>query len=96
MREGMQRLRLEGKVSASVDVVSGVSQVSVLGQLVFILYTSELFHIVGHHIVGYANDTTYYALILRLLLHPQVMKLQNQDLAAKTLMMFEVAHGAQP
>ena len=44
-------MRLDGKVSASIDVVSGVLPGSVLGPLLFILYTSELFHIVGNHIV---------------------------------------------
>ena len=49
---------LNGRVSASVDVVSGVTQGCVLEPLLFILYTSELFHIVRNHIVGYADDTT--------------------------------------
>ena len=54
---------LDCKVNASVDVVSGVSQGSVLGPLLFILYTSELFRIVVNHIVGYTNDTRIYAFI---------------------------------
>ena len=56
-------MRFDCKVSESVDVVSGVTQGSVLGSLLFILYTSELFHIVGNHIVGYADDTTVYSVI---------------------------------
>ena len=51
-------MQSDGKVSASVDVVSGVPQGSVLGPLLFILYASELSHIVGNHIVGYADDIT--------------------------------------
>ena len=47
---------LDGKVCVSVDIVSGVSQGTVLGPLLFILYTSELFHIVGSHMVAYADD----------------------------------------
>ena len=34
-----------------------MSQDNVLGQLLFILYTSELFRIVGNHSVGYTDDT---------------------------------------
>ena len=32
--------------------------------------------------MGYADDTTVYAVILRTLLRPQVMALLNQDLTA--------------
>ena len=66
----------------SVDVVSGVPQGSVLGPLLFTLYTSELFHIVGNHMVGYANDTTIKPLIPTPLSRLQVMESLNQFLAA--------------
>ena len=72
-----QRVRLDGKVSASVDWVLGV-----LGSLLFILYISKLFHIVENHIVNYADASTIYAVIPGPLLHPQVMESLNQDLAA--------------
>ena len=55
-------MRLDGKISASVDVASGVPQGIVFKPL-FILHTCELFHIVGNYIVGYADDTTIYAVI---------------------------------
>ena len=45
-----QCMRLDGKVSKSVDLVS--EALFQLGPLLFILYTSELFHIVGKHVVG--------------------------------------------
>ena len=51
-------LNVYEKVSGSVHVVSGVPQGSVLGPLLFILHTSEFFHIVGNPIVGYADDAT--------------------------------------
>ena len=74
LNDRRQRVRLNGEVSASLDVVSGVFQGSVLGPL-FILYTSELFHIVGNHILSLRDDTTtIYAVILRPLSYPQVME----------------------
>ena len=78
--ERRQRVSLDGRVSASVDGVSGVHQGSVLEQLLFILYTSELFHIVGNHTVGYADNAMIYADIPRQLLCPQVMESLNQNL----------------
>ena len=77
-----QRVRLDGKGSTSVDVVSGVTQGSVLVSLLFILYTSELLHIIGYHIMGYADGTMIYAVISGPLSRPQVMESMNQDLAA--------------
>ena len=59
-----------------------VPQGTVLGLLLFILYTSKLFHIVGNHIVDYAYDTTIYTVIPRPLACPQVMESLNPDLAA--------------
>ena len=51
--------RLDDMVSASDYAVSGGGgQVSDIGPLLFILYTSALFYIIGNHIVGYADDTT--------------------------------------
>ena len=40
-----QHVMVDGCRSKLVKVVLGVSQVSVLGKLLFFLYTSELFHI---------------------------------------------------
>ena len=63
-------------------MASGVPQGSVFGPLLLILYTFELFHIIGTHIVGYADDTTIYAVIARQSSRRQVTELLNQYLAA--------------
>ena len=57
----------------SVDVVvSVVLQGGVLWSL-FVLYTSELFLIVGNHIVDHADDNTIYIVIHRPILRSQVI-----------------------
>ena len=71
------RVCLGGKVSALVDAVSEVPQNSVLRPLLFILVTSELFHIVWNYIVGYTDDTTIYAVIPRPVSRPLVLASPN-------------------
>ena len=79
-----QRVRLDRKVSALVNVVSGGGggQGSVLRPLLFIFYTSKLFRIVGNHIMGYADGAMIYAVLPRPLSRPQVVESLNLDLAA--------------
>ena len=84
LSDGRQCVCLDGKVIELVDVVSRVPQGSVLEPLLFRLYTSELFHRVGNYIVGYADDTTIYAVIPRQLSRPRVMESLNKDLAIIT------------
>ena len=57
-----------------------MAQGSVRGSLLFKLYTFEFCRIVGNRIVGYALDTSIYAVIPRPLSSHLVMKSQNQDL----------------
>ena len=50
---------------SSVDGVTGVSQGSVLGPLLFLVYTSELFSLVSNTLVEYADDTTLLGIVPR-------------------------------
>ena len=46
-----------------VNVVSGVPKGSILGPLLFLLYTSELFSILENKLIGYAGDSTLMAVV---------------------------------
>ena len=56
-----QQVMVDGCRSKLVNVVSGVPQGSVLGLLLFLLYTSELFYILENKLIGYADDSTLMA-----------------------------------
>ena len=47
---------VDGHRSKLVNVISGVSQGSVLGPLLFLLYTSKLFSILENKLIGYDDD----------------------------------------
>ena len=54
---------VDGCRSKLVNVVSGVPQGSVLGPLLFLLYTSELFSILENKMIDYADDSTFMAVV---------------------------------
>ena len=54
---------MDGCRSKLVNVVSGVPQGSVLGSLLFLLYTSELFSILKNKLIGYADNSTLMAVV---------------------------------
>ena len=58
-----QHVMVDGCRSKLVNVVSGVPQGSVLGPLLFLLYTSELFSILEIKLIGYADDSTLIAVV---------------------------------
>ena len=53
-----QHIMVDGCRSKLVNVVSGVPQSSILGPLLFFLYTSEPFPILENKLIGYADDST--------------------------------------
>ena len=54
---------VDGCRSKLVNVVLGVPQGSVLGLLLFLLYTSELFSILENMLIGYTDDSTLMAVV---------------------------------
>ena len=58
-----QYVLVDGCRSKLVNVVSGVPKGSVLGPLLFLLYTSELFSILENRLIGYADDSTLIAVV---------------------------------
>ena len=58
-----QHVMVDGCRSKLVNVFSRVPQGSVLGQLLFLLYTSELFSILENKLIGYADDSTLMAVV---------------------------------
>ena len=54
---------VDGCRSKLANVVSGVQQGSVLGPLLFLLYTSEPFSILENKLIGYADDSTLIAVV---------------------------------
>ena len=58
-----QRVCLDGCMSDTVNIVSGVSQGSVLGPLLFILYCSDMWSDLENSLISYADDVTLLAII---------------------------------
>ena len=75
-----QHVLVDGCRSKLVNVVSGVSHGSVLGQLLFLLYTSELFSILESKPIGYADDCSLIAVVPSPGVRVRVAESLNRDL----------------
>ena len=58
-----QFVLVDGCRNKLVNIVSGVPQGSVLGLLLFLLYTLEFFSILENKLIGYADDSTLMAVV---------------------------------
>ena len=58
-----QHVMVGGCRNKLVNVMSGVPQGSVLGPLLFLLYTSELFSILENKLICYADHSTLIAAV---------------------------------
>ena len=70
-----------GATSEWIPIVSGVLQGSVLGCLLFILYTSEMFELVKNRLYAYADDSTLLAVVRKPADRHAVAASRNRDLA---------------
>ena len=75
-----QRVSVDGKFSSFKPVISGVPQGSVLGPLLFILYTADMWNDLENKIISYADDTTLYADVKSPLDRASIANSLNRDL----------------
>ena len=54
---------VDGCQTKLVDILSGVPEGSVLGPLLFLLYSSELFPILVNKLIGYTDDSSLMAVV---------------------------------
>ena len=74
-----QRVVVDGAASKWIPIISGVPQGSVLGPLLFILYTSEMFELVENRLFAYSDDSTQLAVVRRPEDRPAVAASHNRD-----------------
>ena len=68
-------------VDGATSEVSGVLHGSVLGTLLFILYTSEMFEQAENRLYAYADDSTLMAVVCKQADRPVAVASLNRDLA---------------
>ena len=72
---------VDGATSERIPIVSGVPQGSVLGPLLFIHHTSEMFELGENKINSYADDSILLAVVRKPAYTPAVAASLNRDLA---------------
>ena len=80
LSDRQQRVVVDGVFSEPRPVVSGVPQGSVLGPLLFLVYTSDMTAGLENKIVQYADDTTLLAVVRSLEMRSHVIISLNTDL----------------
>ena len=75
-----QRVCIDGQFSSFSNVVSGVPQGSVLGPLLFIIYTSDMWKGLENKLVAYADDATLLATVPSPHARSNVAESINRDL----------------
>ena len=76
-----QRVVVDGAASEWIPIISRVPQGSVVGPLLFILYTGEMFDLVENRPFAYADDSTLLELVRKPADRPAVAASLNRDLA---------------
>ena len=75
-----QHIMVDGYLSKLVSDMSGVSQGTVLGPVLFLLYTSQLFSILENKLIGNVDDFTLMAVVLSLGIRVTVAESLKHDL----------------
>ena len=81
LSERTQRVVVDGQYSEFKDMVSGVPQGSVLGPLLFIIYTHDMWRGLENDLFAYADDATLVAVVPSPGMRATVADSINRDLA---------------
>ena len=71
----------DGATNEWIPIVSGMPQGSVLGPLLFVLYTSEMFELVDNRLYAYDDDSILLAVVRKPADRPAVAASLNRELA---------------
>ena len=76
-----QRVVVNGALSKWTPIIPGMPQGSVLGPLLFILYSSEMFKLVENRLFAYADDSPLLEVVRKTAERPAIAASLNMDLA---------------